>query len=91
MGIVNVQADGLNVRTAPNGPASMSLVNATPLFPLQKEEIGYSWLLDVTLRPHGRGHGQQVFRFIGVGYISNEKGTFSWDSNAAPGNRSSAR
>ena len=36
MGVVNVQADGLNVRVAPNGPAVMSLVNGVPLIPLQK-------------------------------------------------------
>jgi hypothetical protein len=42
MGVVNVQADGLNVRVAPNGPPVMSLVNGTPLYPLQKEG---DWLL----------------------------------------------
>ena len=42
MGVVNVQADGLNVRVAPNGPPVMSLVNGTPLIPLQKEG---DWLL----------------------------------------------
>jgi hypothetical protein len=31
MGVVNVPADGLNVRIAPNGPPVMSLVNGTPL------------------------------------------------------------
>jgi hypothetical protein len=36
-GVVNVQADGLNVRTAPNGPAVMALVNGTPFVPLQRE------------------------------------------------------
>ena len=36
MGVVNVQAVGLNVRVAPNGPAVMSLVNGVPLIPLQK-------------------------------------------------------
>src|SRR5215813_14053289 len=41
-GIVNVPADGLNVRTAPNGYPVMSLVNGTPLIPLQKEG---DWLL----------------------------------------------
>jgi hypothetical protein len=42
MGVVNVQADGLNVRVAPNGPPVMSLVNGTPLVPLQKQG---DWLL----------------------------------------------
>jgi hypothetical protein len=42
MGVVNVQADGLNVRVAPNGPPAMSLVNGVPLIPLQKEG---DWLL----------------------------------------------
>jgi hypothetical protein len=28
MGVVNVQADGLNVRIAPNGPATLSVVRA---------------------------------------------------------------
>jgi hypothetical protein len=42
MGMVNVQADGLNVRIAPNGPPIMSLVNGTPLIPLGKEG---DWLL----------------------------------------------
>jgi len=37
MGVVNVPADGLNVRTVPNGPPVMSLVNGTPLIPLQKQ------------------------------------------------------
>ena len=41
-GVVNVPADGLNVRVAPNGPAVMSLVNGVPLIPLQKEG---DWLL----------------------------------------------
>ena len=41
-GAVNVPADGLNVRVAPNGPAVMSLVNGVPLIPLQKEG---DWLL----------------------------------------------
>ena len=39
---VNVQADGLNVRTVPNGYPVMSLVNGTPLIPLQKQG---DWLL----------------------------------------------
>jgi hypothetical protein len=42
MGVVNVQADGLNVRVAPNGPPVMSLVNGVPLIPLGKEG---EWLL----------------------------------------------
>jgi hypothetical protein len=37
MGVVNVPADGLNVRVAPNGYPVMSLVNGTPLIPLQKQ------------------------------------------------------
>src|SRR5215467_11840086 len=41
-GVVNVPADGLNVRVAPDGPPVMSLVNGTPLIPLQKEG---DWLL----------------------------------------------
>jgi hypothetical protein len=41
-GVVNVPADGLNVRVAPNGPPVMSLVNGTPLIPLQKQG---DWLL----------------------------------------------
>ena len=39
---LNVQADGLNVRTVPNGYPVMSLVNGTPLIPLQKQG---DWLL----------------------------------------------
>ena len=39
---VNVHADGLNVRTIPNGYPVMSLVNGTPLIPLQKQG---DWLL----------------------------------------------
>jgi hypothetical protein len=42
MGIVNVQADGLNVRVTPNGPPLMSLVNGAPLIPLDKQG---DWLL----------------------------------------------
>jgi hypothetical protein len=42
MGVVNVQADGLNVRVTPNGPPVMSLVNGTPLIPLGREG---PWLL----------------------------------------------
>ena len=42
MGVVNVPADGLNVRVVPNGPPVMSLVNGTPLIPLQKHG---DWLL----------------------------------------------
>ena len=40
--VVNVDAAGLNVRTAPNGYPVMSLVNGTPLIPLQKQG---DWLL----------------------------------------------
>jgi hypothetical protein len=39
---INVAADGLNVRAAPDGPPVMSLVNGTPLFVLQR--VG-SWTL----------------------------------------------
>jgi hypothetical protein len=42
MGVVNVPADGLNVRVAPNGYPVMSLVNGTPLIPLGNEG---DWLL----------------------------------------------
>jgi hypothetical protein len=44
MGVVNVQADGLNVRVTPNGasPAVMALVNGTPLYPIKREG---DWLL----------------------------------------------
>ena len=41
-GVVNVPADGLNVRVVPNGPAVMSLVNGVPLIPLDKQG---DWLL----------------------------------------------
>jgi hypothetical protein len=41
-GVVNVAADGLNVRVAPNGPPIMALVNGTPLIPLQQSG---GWLL----------------------------------------------
>ena len=37
MGVVSVDASGLNVRIVPNGPPVMSLVNGTPLIPLQKQ------------------------------------------------------
>jgi hypothetical protein len=40
--VVNVDAAGLNVRTAPNGYPVMSLVNGTPLIPLQHAG---NWLL----------------------------------------------
>jgi hypothetical protein len=42
MGVVSVDASGLNVRIVPNGPPVMSLVNGTPLIPLQKQG---DWLL----------------------------------------------
>jgi hypothetical protein len=42
IGVVNVQAAGLNVRIVPNGPAIMSLVNGVPLVPLGQEG---DWLL----------------------------------------------
>jgi hypothetical protein len=35
--IVSVQADGLNVRITPNGPATMALVNGTPIIPIRFE------------------------------------------------------
>lgn len=40
--VVNVAADGLNVRIAPNGPAVMALVNGVPLLPVQRDG---NWLL----------------------------------------------
>jgi hypothetical protein len=42
MGVVNVGADGLNVRVIPNGPPIMALVNGTPLYPVGREG---DWLL----------------------------------------------
>jgi hypothetical protein len=42
MGVVNVQADGLNVRVVPDGPPVMSLVNGVPFYPLQRQG---DWLL----------------------------------------------
>jgi hypothetical protein len=42
MGMVNVDASGLNVRVTPNGPPVMALVNGTPLYPVGKEG---PWLL----------------------------------------------
>ncbi|HEY7415489.1 MAG TPA: hypothetical protein VH593_09870 [Ktedonobacteraceae bacterium] len=36
-GVVNVDASGLNVRTVPNGPPTMALVNGTPFSILQKD------------------------------------------------------
>lgn len=42
MGVVNVQADGLNVRVVPNGVPVMSLVNGVPVIPMRKEG---DWLL----------------------------------------------
>jgi hypothetical protein len=42
IGVVNVDASGLNVRTIPNGYPVMSLVNGTPLIPLDKQG---DWLL----------------------------------------------
>jgi hypothetical protein len=42
MGVVNVQADGLNVRVTPNGPPVMALVNGTPLIPVGRQG---PWLL----------------------------------------------
>jgi hypothetical protein len=40
--VVNVQADGLNVRMAPNGPPIMALVNGTPFIRLRRQG---NWLL----------------------------------------------
>jgi hypothetical protein len=42
MGVVNVAADGLNVRATPSGYPVMSLVNGVPLIPLGREG---DWLL----------------------------------------------
>ena len=42
MWAVNVPADGLNVRTVPNGPPVMALVNGTPIYPVRREG---DWLL----------------------------------------------
>jgi hypothetical protein len=42
MGVVTVDASGLNVRTVPNGPPVMALVNGTFLYPLQRQG---DWLL----------------------------------------------
>jgi hypothetical protein len=39
---VSVAADGLNVRTVPNGPPVLALVNGTPLIPLQRDG---NWML----------------------------------------------
>jgi hypothetical protein len=36
-GMVNVQADGLNVRTTPDGFPVMALINGTPFIPLQRD------------------------------------------------------
>jgi hypothetical protein len=40
--IVDVPAEGLNVRTVPNGPPIMALVNGTPLWPVTRQG---NWLL----------------------------------------------
>jgi hypothetical protein len=42
MGVVNVPASGLNVRTVPNGPPVMALVNGVPLYPVTRQG---DWLL----------------------------------------------
>jgi hypothetical protein len=39
---VNVPADGLNVRTVPNGPVIASLANGVPVIPLQRDG---NWVL----------------------------------------------
>ena len=93
VGVVNVQADGLNVRTAPNGYPVMSLVNGTPLIPLQKQG---DWLLvapacDLT---HGRGHGTLVSHSTDVGCISrgnNEETNSSRNYPTADGSISKRR
>src|SRR5262245_9829544 len=46
MRIVNVTAGGLNVRTVPNGPPVMALVNGVPLNPIGREG---PWLLVVPI------------------------------------------
>jgi len=40
--VVTVPAAGLNVRTVPNGPPTIALVNGTPLYPVRQEG---PWLL----------------------------------------------
>jgi|SRR6516165_9462770 len=42
MGVVTVDASGLNVRIVPNGPPVMALVNGTPLYPMDRRG---DWLL----------------------------------------------
>jgi len=42
MGVVSVQADGLNVRAVPNGPPIMALVNGTLLYPVTRQG---NWIL----------------------------------------------
>jgi len=42
MGVVNVPANGLNVRTVPNGPPVMALVNGVPLYPVTRQG---DWIL----------------------------------------------
>jgi hypothetical protein len=42
MGMVNVPAAGLNVRTVPNGPPVMALVNGVPLYPVTRQG---DWIL----------------------------------------------
>jgi len=48
MGVVNVPADGLNVRVVPNGPPVMSLVNGTVFYSLQRQ---VDWLLVAASTP----------------------------------------
>ena len=45
MGVVNVDASGLNVRTVPNGPPVMALVNGVPLYPVTRQG---DWILVAT-------------------------------------------
>jgi hypothetical protein len=40
--VVNLSADGLNVRTVPSGPPTMALVNGVPVIPLGQDG---DWLL----------------------------------------------
>jgi len=42
VGVVNVGADGLNVRVTPNGPPVMALVNGVPLYPVTRQG---DWIL----------------------------------------------
>lgn len=53
--VISVQADGVNVRDRPNGHAFASLVNGTPMIPLEGYGHG-QWILvapGCSLRPTG--------------------------------------